>query len=64
MDLEVAELPLDDEHAGLHLGVLERHIGQRLDVQSGSDLDDLRRPCAARGRLPRIQVASVHSVCG
>ena len=47
VDLEVAELPLDDEDAGPHLCVLERHIGQRLDVEPGSDLDDLRRDVAA-----------------
>ena len=38
VDLEVAELSLDDENAGAHLGVLERHVGERFDVESRARL--------------------------
>ncbi len=52
--LEVAVLPLDDEDPGLHLGVLQRDVGQRLDVETGRDLDDQRGHVGARqGSLDR-----------
>ena len=40
MELEVAELPLHHEHAGLHVDLFEHDIGQPFDVQPGRDLDD------------------------
>ena len=52
VDLEVAELSLDDEDAGSHLGVLERHVGERFDVDPGRDLDDLRGDVAAGQAAP------------
>ena len=57
--LEVAELPLDDQDPSLHLGVLEHHVGQRLDVEPGSDLDHLRRHPRPRqpAAYPRAEVA-------
>ena len=39
MELEVAELALDDEDSCLSLGVLEHDVGERLDVEPGGDLD-------------------------
>jgi hypothetical protein len=59
VDLQVAELALDHEHPGAHVGVLERDAGQRLDVEPGGDLDDLRRHPRARERAadPRPQRA-------
>jgi hypothetical protein len=39
VELQVAELALDHEDARLQLGVLERDVGQRLDLQPGRDLD-------------------------
>ena len=50
MELEIAELPLDHEDAGLHIGVLDGDVGQRLDVEPGRDLDDLRGHIGARQR--------------
>ena len=49
MDFEIAELPLDDENAALHLGRFQRHVGQGLDIEAGRHFDDLRRHvgCAA-----------------
>ena len=43
MELEIAELPLDDENAAADIGMLQRHVGQRLDVEAGRHFDDLRR---------------------
>ena len=59
VDLQVAELPLDHQDARPHLGVLESHVGERLDVQARRDLDDLRRDVAARQRAadPGAQIA-------
>ena len=48
VDLEVAELALDDQDPRLHLGRLERDVGQRLDVEPRRHLDDRRRHPAAR----------------
>ena len=39
MELQVSELPLDDQDSRLSLGVLEHHVGQRLDIEPGRDLD-------------------------
>jgi hypothetical protein len=47
MNLQVAELPLDDEDPGRHVRVLKRNVGKRLDVQPGRDLDYLRRDVAS-----------------
>jgi len=47
VDLQVAELPLDDQQPGLHGEVLDGDVGQGLDVQAGGHLDDLRRGGAA-----------------
>src|ERR1700741_1271535 len=38
MELQVTELALDHQDAGLRLGVLEHDVGQRLDVEPGRDL--------------------------
>ena len=55
MELEIAELPLDHQDAGLHVGMFDCDIGQRLDVETGRDLDNLRGHVGAR-REPRIHV--------
>ena len=59
VQFQVAELALDHQDAGLYVGLLDRDVGQRLDVQARRDLDDLgrhplpRRPAAH----PAAQVA-------
>ena len=58
VDLQVAELALDHQDPGLHVGVLERDVGERLDVQARRDLDDLRGHVGARQAAP-IQVPEV-----
>jgi len=37
--LQIPELALDDQVAGLHVGVLERHVGEPLDVHARRYLD-------------------------
>ncbi len=39
MKLQIAELALDDQDACLRFSVFEHHVGERLDVEPGSDLD-------------------------
>ena len=53
MELEVAELALDDEDPRLSLGVLEHDVGERLDIEPGGDLDHA-------GRHPRARQAPAH----
>ena len=48
MEFEIAELALDHQDAGPHLGVLERDVGERLDVEARRHLDDLRGIVGAR----------------
>ena len=58
MELEITELPFHHQDSGLHIGVLERHVGDALDVQSGCHLDDLSGDSGPRQRAadPRAQV--------
>ncbi len=48
MEFEIAELPLHHQDAAADLGILQRDVGQRLDVEAGRHLDDLRRHVGAR----------------
>src|SRR5579875_1815271 len=59
MELEVAEMALHDEDPGLDLGVLQDHVGERLDVKPRRDLDHARgHPCAGQPPAdPGAQVA-------
>jgi hypothetical protein len=41
VQLQVAELPFDEQDAGGHVRVLEGHVGQWLDIQPWGHLDDL-----------------------
>ena len=42
VDLEHAVVALDDLHARLHLGGLEGHVGEPVDLDAGRDLDRQR----------------------
>jgi hypothetical protein len=53
VELEVAELALDHQDARLDLGVLQRDVGQPLDVEARRHLDDL-------GRHPRPRQPAAH----
>ena len=46
--LEVAELALNEEDAGVDAVVLERDVSQCLDVEARCNLDDLRGHASAR----------------
>ena len=46
--LEVAELALNEEDAGVDAVVLERDVSQCLDIEAWCDLDDLRGHASAR----------------
>src|SRR5262245_16527858 len=48
MKFEITVLALDNQNASLDLAVLDRHVGQGLDIESGRDLDDLRRDIGPR----------------
>jgi hypothetical protein len=50
MDFEIAELPLDDENAALHVSLLQGDVGEGLDIKSRSHFNDLRRHIPARQR--------------
>jgi hypothetical protein len=48
-------VPFDHRDPGPDVRVLDRHVGERLDVQARRHLDDLCSDVAA-GSDPRIQV--------
>src|SRR5262245_9901028 len=48
MEFEIAVLTFDNQNAGLDLAVLDRHVGQGLDIESRRHLDDLSRDIGAR----------------
>ncbi len=62
MNFEIAELPLDHQNAALHVGCLQRHVGQGLDVEAGRHLDDLRRHAGARQRTPDPGAETAHGL--
>ena len=42
MELQGAELAFDDQKPGPHIGAFQHNVRQRLNIQAGRDLDDLR----------------------
>ena len=52
MELQIAELALDHQDAGANLRVLDRDVGERLDVEPRRHLDDLRGHPGPRQRAP------------